>query len=338
MLNKKVGGIPCMNSQVRKYIPVGLLVLIAVIVVVAIAQVSRGPTKKPTPERVVPLAPEVAKYKQEPTISLYRHKLGGTVQWLPLEKYLEGVVAAEVGTNPPLEALKAQAIVARTLTLALINYQGGTPEHKTNACDLHTHFQAYDESQVTDKIRKAVSATRGQVLTYNGRFIYAEFHSCSGGKTASIEEAFPKLAEAASAYIKPLASPGMKYAPAKERKWTVKIPRWELKNILGPESGSLDDIKISKRGPSGRALVITAGKASIPAVDLRTQLGPDRLKSTMITSIRPQGDYVVFTGKGWGHGAGMEQWGAYAMAKKGKSAADIVTYYYPGTRLVTLWK
>lgn len=327
-----------MDTNIRKYLPYVLVGAVVLVILIAVGTVTRPPVRKPVPERAVPLAPEVAKYKSEPTISLYRHKLGGTVQWVPLEKYLEGVVAAEVGPNPPMEALKAQAIVARTLSLALINYQGGTPEHKTNACDLHTHFQAYDESKITDRVRKAVAATRGQVLTYNGKFVYAEFHSCSGGKTASIAEAFPKLAKAAGAYIKPLRTPGMKYAPAKERFWSASIPRAELKKIFGPGSGPLDDIRVTKRGPSGRALAITAGSKTVSALDLRTSLGPDRFRSTFITGIIPQGDNIVFKGKGWGHGAGMEQWGAYAMAKRGKSARSIVTYYYPGAQVRTLWK
>ena len=265
--------------------------------------------KKPLPKPLAPAAPEVAQYTEEPTISLYRHQLGGTIQELPLEKYLEGVVAAEVGPNPPMEALKAQAIVARTLTLALINYQNGAPEPGADACDLHTHFQAYDEKKVTDRIRQAVAATRGQVLTYDGKFIYAEFHSCAGGKTASIEEAFPKLAEAASDYIKPVSSPGMRYASRNERYWSLKLPRWELQNIMGSEAGSLNDLKISKRGPSGRAHPYGGWKrhqCHRPAC----QPGTRRFKSTFITSIRPRGDYIYFR-QGWGHGAGMEQWGAW---------------------------
>ncbi|MGI6487307.1 MAG: SpoIID/LytB domain-containing protein [Syntrophomonadaceae bacterium] len=315
-----------------------ILAAVVVVFIIGAALYPRTQVKKPLPKPLAPAAPEVAQYTEEPTISLYRHQLGGTIQELPLEKYLEGVVAAEVGPNPPMEALKAQAIVARTLTLALVNYQNGAPEPGADACDLHTHFQAYDEKKVTDRIRQAVAATRGQVLTYDGKFIYAEFHSCAGGKTASIEEAFPKLAEAASDYIKPVSSPGMRYASRNERYWSLKLPRWELQNIMGSEAGSLNDLKISKRGPSGRALTLTAGGKDISAIDLRASLGPDRFKSTFITSIRPRGDYIYFKGKGWGHGAGMEQWGAFGLAKQGKSAQQIVTHYYTDAQLRTLWK
>ncbi|MGE5454971.1 MAG: SpoIID/LytB domain-containing protein, partial [Methylocystaceae bacterium] len=152
-----------------------------------------SPAKKPVPKtpqqpsQNVPLAPEVAKYKEEPQISVYRHKLG-KIQYMPLEKYLEGVIAAEVGIVPGNEDIKAQAIVARTMTLALINYENGVPKYKAMASDSHTEFQAYDETQVTDRVRKAVKATRGQVILNQGKFVYAMFHALSYNKTAELSE------------------------------------------------------------------------------------------------------------------------------------------------------
>lgn len=293
-------------------------------------------TKKPIPE--TEKAPEVAKYSEEPVISLYRTATGEK-QELKLEKYLKGVVAAEIGPKFPMEALKAQAIVARTMTLALLEYENGTRgKHNTDASDDHTEFQAYDEKQITDKISKAVEDTRGQVLTYKGKFVYAMFHSVSKDKTASMEEGFPKLAKKASGYTVPVETNGMKKAPEKYRNWTVIVPRWEIKNIMGNEAGSLDDIKISKKGPSGRALTINAGKASIPAVDLREKVGFDRLYSTNFSSIKAEGNNIVFKGSGWGHGVGMEQWGAYTMAEEGKNARQIVEHYYPNTNLIQLYE
>lgn len=286
----------------------------------------------------VSLAPEVSKYTEEPTITLYRSATGKKEQ-LKLEEYLKGVVAAEIGPKFPMEALKAQAIVARTMTLALINYEHGTQEkHGTDASDDHTEFQAYDNKLITDNIAKAVEETRGQILTYNGKFVYAEFHSVSPDMTASIEEGFPKLKDKAGAYIVPVATNGLQNAPEKYRDWTVKIPKSTIKNIMGAEAGSLDDIKIAQKGPSGRALTITAGSASISGVDLREKVGFDKLFSTYFTSIGVEGDYVVFKGKGWGHGCGMEQWGAYTMAQEGKLAKEIVEHYYPGTTWTQLYK
>lgn len=293
--------------------------------------------KKPLPQKPAQIAPEVAKYKEEPAISLYRTATGGTEN-LKLEEYIKGVVAAEIGPEFPMEALKAQAIVARTMTLALLEYENGTRgQHGTDASDDHTEFQAYDEKKITDKITKAVEETRGQVILNNGKFAYALFHSVSKGETASIEEGFPKLEDKAG-YLIPVKAYGIKEAPEKYRNWTVEIPRWEIKNIMGSKAGSLDDIKISKKGPSGRAVTISAGKASIPAVDLREKIGFDRLYSTQLTSIKAEGNNIVFRGSGWGHGVGLEQWGAYVLAEKGKNAKEIIEHYFPHTEWHHLYK
>ncbi|MDD3267944.1 MAG: SpoIID/LytB domain-containing protein [Syntrophomonadaceae bacterium] len=294
--------------------------------------------KKPVPQAVQPqyMAPEVVKYKAEPTISLYRKDTGKT-QNLKLEEYLKGVVAAEIGPKYPMEALKAQAIVARTMTLALMEYENGTRQkHNTDASDDHTEFQAYDEKAITPNISKAVEETRGQVLTYKGKFVYALFHSLSKDKTASIEEGFPKLKKKAS-YLVPVTTNGIKNAPAKYKNWTVKVPRWQIKNIMGSKAGSLDDIRISKKGPSGRALTITAGQASIPAAMLREKVGFDLLYSTIFSSIKAEGNNIVFKGNGWGHGCGMEQWGAFTMAKEGQKARQIVEHYFPKTNWTKIY-
>lgn len=301
----------CKNDQAKKYIP------------------QPGPVQP---------SPEVAKYKSEPTISLYRTATGKTEQ-IKLENYIKGVVAAEIGSNYPAEALKAQAIVARTMTLALMEYEGGTrSKHGTDASDNHTEFQAYDEKKVTDAISSAVDATRGQVLTYQGKFVYALFHSLSKDKTASIQEGFPKLQDKAGAYIVPVSTNGIAKAPEKYKNWTVKIPQSTIKSIMGAKAGDLHDIKISQVGPSGRALTITAGQASIPASDLREKVGFDKLYSTILSGVKAEGNNIVFTGDGWGHGCGMEQWGAFAMAQGGSNARQIVEHYFPNTTWAQLYQ
>lgn len=300
----------CKNNQAKKYIP------------------QPGPVQP---------SPEVAKYKSEPTITLYRTATGKTEQ-IKLENYVKGVVAAEIGPNYPAEALKAQAIVARTMTLALMEYEGGTrSKHGTDASDNHTEFQAYDEKKVTDAISAAVDSTRGQVLTYQGKFVYALFHSLSKDKTASIQEGFPKLADKAG-YLVPVATNGINNAPAKYKNWTVKVPKSEIKSIMGSKAGNLDDIKIGQFGPSGRALTITAGQASIAASDLREKVGFDKLYSTILSGVKPEGSYIVFTGDGWGHGCGMEQWGAFTMAQGGSNARQIVEHYFPNTTWTQLYQ
>lgn len=292
--------------------------------------------KKP-PAKPLRLSAEVKKYSTEPGISLYRTATGAKQQ-LKMEEYLKGVLAAEMSNKFPLEALKAQAIVARTMTLALLEYENGTrKKHGTDASDNHLEFQQYNEKQITDKISRAVDETRGQVLTYQGKFAYAMFHSLSKDKTASMAEGFPNLAKKAG-YLVPVSTNGMKYAPTKYKSWTVKVPRWKMKNLMGSKAGNLDDIRISQRGPSGRAMVVTAGSATIKAVDLRKEIGPDKLYSTIWSSVKPQGNDIVFKGSGWGHGVGLEQWGAYTMAKEGKNARQIVEHYFPKTTWTRLYK
>lgn len=315
-----------------------LLLFTAVLCLSGCQKAAKKPLQPSRTQTQVKIAPEVLKYKQEPTISLYRSATGAKEQ-IKLEKYIKGVVAAEIGPKYPMEALKAQAIVTRTMTLALIEYEKGVRgKHGTDASDNHTEFQAYDPKAVTANISKAVDQTRGEVLLFNGKFAYALFSSFAGPKTASIAEAFPKLVGKVGSYIRPVSTNGTKYAPAKYHNWTVKVPRSEVKNIMGSKAGSLDDIRISKKGPSGRALTITAGSASIVGVDLRQRIGFDRLYSTLLSSVKAEGNYIVFKGTGWGHGAGMEQWGAYAMAKEGKKAKTIVEHYFPGTTWKRLYK
>lgn len=295
--------------------------------------------KKPAARSEVKLSQEVAKYKSEPTISLYKTATD-EVEELKMEDYLKGVVAAEIGPKYPMEALKAQAIIARTMTLALIEYENGTRgKHNTEASDDHTEFQAYDKKAVTDKISQAVDETRGQVLLHNGKFVYALFHSASKNKTASIEEGFPKLKDKAP-YIVPVQTSGLKYAPPKYRHWTVKVPKKEVMAAMGIKGNTLYDIGIVDKGPSGRALTIGAnnGAVRISAVDLREKLGFDRLYSTALSDIRIKDDEVIFKGAGWGHGCGMEQWGAYGLAKEGKNAREIVEHYFPESRWVQLYK
>lgn len=312
--------------------------LLVFIIATSFSLVGCGKKKPPAP-KPIKLAPEVEKYDKEPVITLYR-KDTGLKEEIKLEEYLKGVVAAEIGNEFPIEALKAQAIVARTMTLALIEYEGGTQnKHGTDASDDHTEFQAYSRENITDKIIKAVEETRGQVLTTaKGKFVFALFHSVSDRKTASIKEGFPNLADKAP-YIVPVDTGGIKKAPQKYRNWTVKVDRAEVKKIMGDKAGSLDDIKISKRGPSKRALTISAGEATISAVDLRKEIGFDKLFSTKLTSIKPKGDDIIFKGKGWGHGCGMEQWGAYALAKdKNLTAKEIVEHYFPQATWTKLYE
>ncbi len=278
--------------------------------------------------------PEEPKLGEEPTISIFRSKSGAT-ESIKIEEYVKGVVAAEIGEGFPLEALKAQAIAARTMTLAKINYENGTKEkHNTDVSDDHKEFQAYDPERISPVISQAVDETKGQVVKFNGKYAYTLFHSLSKNKTASIEEGFPELLQKnpeLKDYITPVDTQGFAEAPSKYKAWIVKVPKAKLAEIFNTSASKLGNVRLGEKGPSGRILTLTNGKKSVPMTEVRRVVGPDTLFSTNINSLSQNKGFYIFSGDGWGHGCGLEQYGAKVMASQGKLCNDIIVYYYPGT-------
>ena len=246
------------------------------------------------------------------------------VNEIPLEDYIKGVVAAEVGSSWDMEALKAQAVVARTY--ALYQKQNGGmskgPYHITSSV-LH---QVYKGSNIPENIMKAVNSTKGEVLTYEGSPIMAYYHSTSGGMTEDPAEVFGK----SYPYLKPVET-SCERSPY--YMWEKRIPVSEIErasNISGIKDISIDSYTVSHRV---REFVISddGSEHKIPAKDLRKNLGWDKLPSTMITNIIQDGDSFIFEGKGYGHGVGMCQWTALDMAKSGMNYRDIIVKFYPGS-------
>ncbi|MCL4424776.1 MAG: SpoIID/LytB domain-containing protein [Firmicutes bacterium] len=176
------------HSPFYLYLVAVLISLVALLLFHFRPRVERKPpTPPPVPPPVKierkPLAPEIlARYGQEPVLSLYMEDSGET-RWIKMEEYLPGVVAAEVEPTWPLQALAAQAVVSRTLTLfSMIHKVGPRQIHGTDACTSPQHLQAYNERKINDSVRQAVQMTRGQVLAFDGAVIQALYHSCSGGK------------------------------------------------------------------------------------------------------------------------------------------------------------
>jgi len=325
------------NPQKRFYYYAGIAAIALVFLFVAVL---KPPLRKPGPSpedgAPEPVKPELAeKYTAEPTLSVFDDTTGQTKQ-MKLEEYLQGVVAAEMEPDWPAEALAAQAIVARTFTLrSLEDGTGAKKYHNADVCTSPEHMQAYDAAKVNAAVRQAVQNTRGKVLTYQGDFIHAVFHAWSGGQTATVEEGFEKLTEVerATPYLRNFPDPWDSTVPAKYKEWTVKIPAAEVGS-----GGPAKSVTIAAKGPSGRATQVKIDGATVSGPDLRRRLGPTRLFSTLITSVKVEGSQVVFTGRGWGHGVGMSQWGANSQAEQGKTAADILQFYYPGTAVQQLWQ
>ncbi|MCC6347434.1 MAG: SpoIID/LytB domain-containing protein [Nitrospirales bacterium] len=248
------------------------------------------------------------------------------VNEIPLEDYVKGVVAAEVGSRWDSEALKAQAVVARTYAL----YQKSSsavqkvPYHLTSSV-MH---QVYKGHSIPETIAKAVDSTKGEILTYEGSPIAAYYHSTSGGMTEDPLEMFGK----SYPYLKPVET-GSELSPY--YMWEKRIPLADIEKATGYDG--IRDIIIDSYTVSNRVrifkVITGTGEYSVPAKDLRKNLGWEKLPSTMIMSLVREGDAYIFEGKGYGHGVGMCQWTTLEMAREGKSYREILSRFYPGTAI-----
>ncbi len=242
---------------------------------------------------------------------------------LPLEEYVEGVVAAEVGTNWDLEALKTQAVITRTYAI----YQKSLskdPRFDITSTVLHQVYKG-NNSQVL--ISYAVKETAGEILTYQGKPIEALYHSTSGGRTENPEEVFGK----SYPYLKSVET-NCELSPYWV--WEKKIPNEEIEKDLN--ISGLKEITIRSYTSTGRVKELTleseAGNSVIKATEFRKLLGWSRLPSTNF-SMKMNGNSITFEGKGYGHGVGLCQWSALQMARDGKNYKEILSFFYPGTEI-----
>ncbi len=262
---------------------------------------------------------------------------------MAFEDYVAGVVGGEIKNDWPLEAIKAQAIIARTFVLRFIADKGHSSlNNEAHVSTSIEEAQAWNPEAINDNIKKAVEETRGQVIVHEGKFALTWFHSNAAGKTADSKEGL-NYKEANPPYIQVVDSPDdSPDIPADEKQWTVSFTKEEvMKAAADAEQAikSFNQIAIGEKGPSGRALnIVFDGKTKVSAPELRVALGSTKLKSTLLDSVALEGNKVVFKGKGYGHGVGMSQWGAYGFAKNKKSAEDIIKHYFKGTTIVKMWQ
>lgn len=329
-------------------------IVVAVLIAAGAYSVLRPPASRPAPDIPAPVpveeapAPNVVqpipgvkpfdvnKYKTEPVVRVWIAQ-EAYVESITLERYLEGVIAREMNPNWPMEALTAQAIASRTLTISAI--EAGTIRRLRNA-DVSTakeELQAYAPELVNDNVREAVRRTRGQVLLYAGGLVNAIYSSCNGQIGATKEESFPTEIAHPTPYFQPVTDNCFQYAPENIQTWTAKIPASEVADAIG-YNGNPADITILEKGPSGRILYIGAGNNKMYGSDFRRSVGYDRLKSTLITEMNYDGKNFIFKGLGWGNGVGLCQWGAYTFAQQGLKAEDIIKKYYIGAEIKKLWE
>ncbi len=259
------------------------------------------------------------------------------VAFMSLEEYLQGVVAGEVPRDWPIEALKAQAVAARSFTLAkILEREASAPDWLFEAT---VQDQVFDHERIHSRATDAVRATEGEVLFEGGightpKIVAANYHSDCGGTTdepGTVWGGRPTsngTAKDAVCALKP------------RNTWRYVSDLTELRRKLSnhgllPSQFQLASVSVARRSPGGRALNIVArsvdGKNQVFSGErLRAALGYSDLKSTLfnvnVTDTRSQ---IEFVGKGFGHGTGLCQWGARTLAANGRSYREILQHYYP---------
>lgn len=278
-------------------------------------------------------------------------------QYLSLEDYVGGVIQNEIGSSAPMEALKTQAVAARTHAIKLLLYNRHTPDGY-DLCN-GTHCQVYKGQHLSNaNIRTAVSETAGEVLTLDGLIADATYHSSCGGKTdssANIWRSTPldhlmgvtcisecdsldlSSESGAKAWINTtLSDPDASSWERATLNWSRQISRSKLAKNLGLKSVSR--IEILKRGNSGRVILmkITGNKTVTLNSEYKMRQVFGNLPSSFfyITSF---GSTITVKGKGSGHGVGMCQVGVLRLARTGWRYPQILEKYYPGTTISRDW-
>jgi stage II sporulation protein D len=262
------------------------------------------------------------------------------VNELPLESYLMGVVPCEMGSASPMEALRAQAVAARTYTLTKIGsfVKYGYDIDDTTRC--HVYRGADVETKATNE---AIRTTSNQIVVYKGKPIEALYATVSGGVTADAREAFGGSGQP---YLIPVADVDAKGNPyasqAKYFAWYVDVPKETLRAKFqekGVDFGDVKNLEVTDRGPSGRAINIRLtteqGSLDLSARLIRDAFGVDLIRSTLF-EIKKTSTGFRIDGRGWGHGVGMCQAGAIGRARAGQKYSQILAVYYPGTELLTV--
>lgn len=277
-------------------------------------------------------------------ISVYRHASGKT-ESIAFEDYVKGVVAGEMPASFEMEALKAQAVAARTYSLSKVirSGNGGNPDHPSApVCD-DIHCQVYRSPEELAKIKsaewmatgwpkiqQAVDSTKGQLMYYQDALVEQPlFHSASGGKTENSEDVFVS----ALPYLRSVDSPYEAAAPHQGEQTEIPLSEFKrkIKAFSGKDPGPVNSgtVSILKRSKGGRVAALKVGNVTLKGREIRDIFG---LRSANFT-VSVQGSTVLFTTEGYGHGVGMSQYGANGMAQAGYKYTDILTHFYTGVEV-----
>lgn len=280
---------------------------------------------------------------------IHEKKNGDTEEYVPavsytvggedMEEYLKGVVAAEMPVSFPLDALKAQAVASRTYAVRAVE----NAEFELAPADIGQAYitkekmkENWGENFETyyAKICEAVDTTAGEIMEYDGEPILAVFHSTSAGET----ETAGNIWNYDLPYLESTDSQGDTFAPNYEVTKTISEDEIiasikEKHPDFQAEAGTLfDTIKINERSQAGYITDISIAGMTFTGKEVREALG---LRSSNFTVAKAE-DGISFTTKGFGHGAGMSQYGAKYMAEKGSDYKDILDHYYKNVTIAKL--
>lgn len=318
-----------------------LFVAVLIIPSVMVAFFSEdGPSISAATKEIKPSGDETVDKEAEEVAStievgVFRSKKN-VVEQVPLEEYVAGVVSSEMSPSFEMEALKAQALAARTYILKQILSSESTkvPEGAI-VTDTITHQVYQDPNELREKwgqdfenynnrIKQAVNETAGEILTYDDEPISAQFFSTSNGYTENSEDYWSNPIP----YLRSVESPWDQDSPRFTAKKEVTDAEFQQKlEVSLPSDGTI--APVTERTNGGRVASVTVGDKKLTGRDVREKLALD---SSDFTWTRANGVVTIET-KGWGHGVGMSQYGADGMAKDGKTYDKIVEHYYQGIEI-----
>lgn len=273
-----------------------------------------------------------------PTLNVHIVDANAVVS-MDIESYVAGVVAGEIPNDWPMEALKAQAILARTFVLKFISEK----DSRYPGADISTDIaeaQAYNAEAVNARIQQAVQETSGLILlTTDGKLPYTWFHAHSGGMTETaiygldwqgMEPTYTKVTEGEESAA----------APKSAQEWSAVFSAEDFLAACrkaGADVTSCKTVQIGQKGKSGRAVTLLVDGTAVNAARLRISLGSTVMRSTLLTELAVEDGSIRMAGRGYGHGVGMPQWGAYALAERGMTGEEIALHYYEHLRVGKAW-
>ncbi|MGG0237447.1 stage II sporulation protein D [Bacillus rhizoplanae] len=324
--------------------PIMVIVTLLVALVIIVPSMLVFPfTKAKEEKHHTPSAPPAAQSAPAPSptktnvqVSVYRSGQK-KIETVSIEDYVAGVVAAEMPANFEMEALKAQALTARTFVVKRM-LSGQKLQNKADVTDTVENQVYKSKEELKEqwgkeyegrmkRIEEAVSKTAGQVLTYEGSPITASFFSTSNGYTENAADYWGSDYP----YLKSVNSPWDQQSPKFTSEQTFTVADFQKRlGVKVLANGNIGNIK--ERTEGKRVKEVEFQGKTLTGKDVRDKLG---LRSSDFTW-KQQGDQIVVTTKGFGHGVGMSQYGANGMAREGKAYTDIVAHYYKGVAISAL--